>query len=175
MLRVLAGWLYALGAAAAAGGAAIYAANIPDMPREDELVAFSGFLVGVALEKDFDGTDIVYLRFRDHPRVYAYLSDFPSYVEIRDRLGIYRRVDLLVEADALEGEGPPAPVWGLVEHDPGGEGTVVTYEDIYLETTQTDRSWQDVGIALAVAGLAALALGFAIRRTVPYRPREPTA
>ena len=61
-----------------------------------------------------------------------------------------------------------------MEHDPRNEGTVVTYEQIYDETTETDRSWQAVGLYMGLGGLIAIVLGFAIRKAVPYRPEDPS-
>ena len=174
-MRRLAGWLFFLGLVELAGGGTIYATNLPQLPGEDDLTVFTGFLVGIALRKDLDGTDIVYLRYRDHDRLYKYLSIYPQYIEVRDRLGIYRQVDVLVERDGEPDADGALPVWGLVEHDPYREGTVVTYDDIYLEVTQTERSWQRVGLWLFAAGALAFAVGIAIRRAVPYRPRDPVA
>lgn len=174
-MRWFAGWLFFLGLIALAGGGTIYATNLPQVPGEDDLVPFTGFLVGIVLKKDLDGTDTVYFRYRDHDQLYKYLSIYPQYIEVRDRLGIYRQVDILVERDR-EADGDGAlPIWGLVEHDPYREGTVVSYDDIYREVTQTERSWQRVGLYVLAAGLVALIVGTVIRRTVPYRPREPRA
>jgi len=176
MIRVFAGWLYVLGGAAALVGAIIYLTSIPDVPDEDDLVVFKGYLTGIRLQKDFDATDIVYLHFRDHPQVYRYQSNYPQYVEVRDRLGIYRDVEILVEPSSLEGtaDSPPQPVWGLVEHDPYRDGTVVTYDEIYEEVTATDRSWQNVALIMLGGGLGAVLLAFAIRKAVPYVPRDPS-
>lgn len=52
---------------------------------------------------------------------------------------------------------------------------MVTYDDIYLEVTQTERSWQRVGLWLFATGALAFAIGIAIRRAVPYRPKDPVA
>jgi hypothetical protein len=68
-------------------------------------------------------------------------------------------------------------IWAVAEHDPRGpdESTVVTYEEIYAEVTETDRSWQDLSTLIGGIALAMLVLGFAIRRLVPYKPRAPRA
>jgi len=174
-MRYLAGWLYFLGGIALLGAIVIYVTNIPNVPDEDDLVEYQGFLVAIRLEKDFDGTDIVNLHFRDHPQVYTYMSTYPQYVEVRDRLGIYRQVDVLVEKDVPVEEGRAQRVWGLVEHDPYRESTVVTYQDIYDEVTETDRSWQRVGMWMGGGGIFAMALAWGIRRAVPYRPVDPSA
>ena len=173
-MRYLAGWLYFLGGIALLGGILIYFTNIPNIPDEDDLVEYQGFLIAVRLEKDFDGTDIVNLHFKDNPQVYKYMSTYPMYVEVRDRLGIYRQVDVLIEEDAELDEGRAQRVWGLVEHDPYREGTVVTYQQIYDETTETDRSWQNVGMWAAIGGILVIAAAWGIRRAVPYRPKDPS-
>ena len=174
-MRLMAGWLYALGLAAVVGGGIVFLSNIPNAPGRDDLVRAGGHLVGIVLEKDLDGTDIVYLRFRDDDTLYKYLSVYPQYVEIRDRLGIYRQVDLLVEAGTSPGSDGAVRIWQLVEHDPYRESTVVTYDEIYAEVTQTDRSWQRIGLYVVAAGVAAVLLGYGIRRLIPHVPREPTA
>ena len=56
-MRWFAGWLFFLGLIALAGGGTIYATNLPQVPGEDDLVPFTGFLVGIVLKKDLDGTD----------------------------------------------------------------------------------------------------------------------
>lgn len=174
-MRWFAGWLYALGMMALAAGVVIYATNIPNIPEEEDLIRVRGFLDGIVLKKDSDATDIVYLRLRDHDTRYKYLSIYPHYVEIRDRLGIYREVDLLVRNDAVAGLDGAVRVWGLVEHDPFGPGTVVTFDEIRDEVTQTERSWQTIAICLLAGALAALALGYTIRRLVPHVPKDPVA
>jgi hypothetical protein len=177
LLRWLAGWLYFLGAVTLIGGAIGYATNIPSVPDKDDLKEVSGFLVGIRLQKDFNGTDIVKLLYRGDPRVYIYLSSYPQYVEVRDRLGIYRTVDVWIDKNAKTGAGAMIPVWGLVEHNPfhPDKGTVVTYEQIYEKVTRIDRSWQHISELALACGLAALVLAFAIRKAVPYKPTEPTA
>ena len=102
-MRLFAGWLYFLGGVSAVFGAALYFAHIPNVPSEDQLEWYEGFLRGIRLEKDLDGTDIVYFIFRDHDKRYRYFSRYPQYVEVRDRLGIYRTVELLVEKDGSPG------------------------------------------------------------------------
>lgn len=174
-MRLLAGWLYFLGGVAVIGAVIIYATNIPNVPAEDELVEFKGFLISVQLQKDFDGTDVVFLKYRDRDQRFRYLSTYPMYVEVRDRLGIYRDVDILVEKKALENPDVSPRIWGLVEHDPLHEGTVVTYQDIYDETTETDRSWQAVGLYMGLGGLIAIVLAWGIRRAFPYVPQDPSA
>jgi hypothetical protein len=173
-MRKFAAWLYFLGAVSALAGAIIYATNIPNVPDEDDLVSHSGFLVGIRLEKDFDGTDVVYFIFRGEETRYKYLSTYPMYVEVRDRLGIYRDVDILIEKDASPGLDGAIRMWGLVEHDPYNEGTVVTYQDIYDETTETDRSWQNVAFYLFGGGLLVVLMAYGIRRAVPYKPKDPS-
>jgi hypothetical protein len=173
-MRLFAGWLYFLGGIALIGAIVIYATNIPNVPDEDELVEFKGFLIAVQLQKDFDGTDVVFLKYRDHEQRFRYLSTYPMYVEIRDRLGIYREVDIMVEKAKLEDPSASPRIWGLVEHDPLHEGTVVTYDEIYEETTETDRSWQAVGLYMGLGGLIAVVLGWIIRRLIPYRPADPS-
>ncbi len=69
---------------------------------------------------------------------------------------------------------PAQPIWGLVEHDPYRDGTVVTYDDIYEEVTATDRSWQNVAMIMIAGGLSAVLLAFGIRKAVPYVPRDPS-
>ncbi|MBC6439809.1 MAG: hypothetical protein GDA49_05235 [Rhodospirillales bacterium] len=174
-MRVFAGWLYVLGGVSAVFGAALCFAHIPNVPSEDQLEWYEGFLRGIRLEKDFDGTDIVYFIYRDHDKRYRYVSRYPQYVEVRDRLGINRQVDILVEIDGKPGLDGAYDVWGLVEHDPLHEGTVVTYQDIHDEVTETDRSWQAVGMYGFGGGVLAILLGYGIRRAVPHVPKDPTA
>ena len=174
-MRWFAGWLCFLGGVAAVLGVVLCATNTPDVPDEDELVWFEGFLIAIRLEYDLDATHIVYLKFRDHDRLYRYLSRLPKYVEVRDRLGIYRQVDVLIDPDAEPGLDGAYDVWGLVEHHPYRAGAVVTYGEVYDEVTEAGRSWQNVGLYTLAGGALALATGFGIRRTVPYAPREPTA
>jgi len=173
-MRHFAGWLYFLGGVALLGGVIIYFTNIPNIPDEDDLETYMGFLTAVRLEKDFDGTDVVYLRFRDNPQVYKYLSTYPMYVEVRDRLGIYRDVEILIEKNKPLDENNALRVWGLVEHDPFREGTVVTYAEVYDEVTKTDRSWQNVGLYFGIGGALAMGAAWGIRRAVPYRPKDPS-
>ena len=173
-MRLFAGWLYFLGGIALAGAIIIYATNIPNVPDEDELLEVKGFVVAIHLEKDFDGTDVVFLKYRDNEQRFRYLSTYPLYVEVRDRLGIYRDVDILVEKDKLGDDSVSPRIWGLVEHDPINEGTVVTYQQILEETTETDRSWQAVALYMGFAGLVAIALAWGIRRAFPYRPQDPS-
>lgn len=173
-MRLLAGWLYFLGGVALIGAIIIYVTNIPNVPDKDELVEFKGFVVAIQLQKDFDGTDVVFLKYRDREQRFRYLSTYPMYVQVRDRLGIYRDVDILVEKDALEDQSSSPRIWGLVEHHPTREGTVVTYEDIYEQTTRTDRSWQEVALFMGLGGLLAIALAWGIRRAFPYVPRDPS-
>ncbi len=174
MMRYFAAWLYFLGALAVVAGVVVYATNIPNVPDKDDLIPYSGFLVGIRLEKDFDGTDVVYFMFRDDETRYKYLSTYPMYVEVRDRLGIYRDVDIMIEENAKPGLDGALRIWGLVEHDPYNPGTVVTFQEIYEETTETDRSWQNVGIYLVSGGLLVILLGFGIRRLVPYKAKDPS-
>ena len=174
-MRWFAGWLYFLGGVAAVFGAVLYAANAPEVPDEDDLVWFEGFLVAVRLEYDLDATHIVYLKFRDHDRLYRYRSKLPQYVAVRDRLGIYRRVDVLVDPDAEPAPDGAWDIWGLVEHHPYRDGTVVTYGEVYDAVTETDRSWSDVGLYCLGGGALAVLAGFGIRRAVPYVPKDPTA
>ena len=177
MIRVFAGWLYFWGIVALGVGIVLYALHRPDVPDEDDLVKYKGFLIAVGLEKDFDGTDIVLLRFKDNDQVYKYISKYPKYVEVRDRIGIYRDTDVWYDKDAVGGPDRPILVWGISEHDPRGpdESTVVTYDEIYDEVTETDRSYQDLGMIVGGAGLAMIVLGFVIRKLVPYKPRAPRA
>ena len=171
-MRLFAGWLYFLGGIALVGAIIIYATNIPNVPDEDDLVEIKGFLTAIQLQKDFDGTDVVFLKFRDREQRFRYLSTYPMYVEVRDRLGIYRDVDILVEESKLEDESSSPRIWGLVEHDPRNPGTVVTYQEIFDETTETDRSWQAVALYMGLGGLIAIALGWGIRRAIPYRTQD---
>ena len=62
MLRVFAGWLYFWGILALVVGVLLYVMHRPDVPDKDDLVEYTGFLLAVGLEKDFDGTDIVLRR-----------------------------------------------------------------------------------------------------------------
>ena len=177
MIRVFAGWLYFWGIAAALVGGALYVLHQPNEPSEDDLVKYEGFLVGVRLEKDFNGTDIVLLKFRDNEQLYRYIADYPMYVEVRDRVGIYREVDVWYDKNDAGGPDTPRAIWGLVEHDPRGaeESTVVTYQEIYDEVTETDRSWQGIGLIVFAVGAAMILLAFVIRKLVPYKPRDPKA
>ena len=174
-MRWFAGWLYFLGGAAVLVGAALYLFNEPKAPTEKDLVWYEGEVVGIRLKEDLDATDIVYLFYRDDDIQYKYYSKFPQYVEIRDRLGIYRQVDVLIEKDAVPDSDGALTIWGLVEHDPYNEGTVVTFEEIYEEATQTDRSWQNVGLYVLGGGFLGLVTAFGIRRAVPYVAKAPTA
>jgi hypothetical protein len=173
-MRVFAGWLYFLGGVALVGAIIIYATNIPNVPDRNDLVEYKGFLTSIQLQKDIDGTDVVFLKYRDNEQRFRYLSVYPMYVEVRDRLGIYRDVDILVEKDKLGDASVSPRIWGLVEHDPLHEGTVVTYDQIYEETTETDRSWQAVALYIGIGGLIAIVLGYGIRRAIPYRPEDPS-
>jgi hypothetical protein len=146
-------------------------------PSKDDLVQYTGFLTAVGLQKDFDGTDIVLLRFRDNDQVYKYISKYPKYIEVRDRMGIFRDTDVWYDKNAAGGPDTPILIWAVVEHDPRGpeESTVVTYEEIYAEVTETDRSWQNLSMVIGAVGLAMVVLGFVIRKLVPYKPRAPRA
>ncbi len=175
MLRLLAGWLYALGLVAAVGGAVLWLTNNIDVPAEDELVWKKGFANAIRLNYVYDGTQAVLISFRDRPETYVYLSVYPMYLEVRDRLGIYRDIEVLVERDDAGSGDDPIPVWGLIEHDPHSDSTVVTYGEIREAVTRTARSWQNVGLLCLVGGLAAILTGFAIRRAVRHVPRDPTA
>ena len=175
MIRSLAAWLYAFGIVATLGGAIVWFVNIPDIPDEDDLVWNRGYVIGIRLNKDYDGLDIVNLRFRDDERRYKYLSIYPKYVEVRDRLGIYRDVEVLVEKEPIFSGGNVVRIWGLIEHDPYHEGTVVTFDEIREEITETERSWQGVAIIFLAGGIGAILIGYAIRRWVPHVPRDPTA
>tara|TARA_B100000676_G_scaffold267161_1_gene281329 strand:+ start:8876 stop:9406 length:531 start_codon:yes stop_codon:yes gene_type:complete len=176
-MRWFAGWLYFLGLITVVIGATLYLVNEPEVPTRAELVEYKGFLRSVRLEKALDGTDLVYLHFQDDDRRYAYIAKFPLYVEIRDRLGIFRDVELLIDAEAANSAATDGTlmIWGLLEHDPYHEGTKITYEEIYDEVTETDRGWQNVGIYTTLCGLFALVVGFTIRRLIPYVPKNPTA
>lgn len=175
MIRVLAGWLYFWGIAAALVGGAIYLFNQPNQPSEDDLVKYSGFLVAVRLEKDFNGTDIVLLKFRDNDQLYKYVVDYPMYVEVRDRVGIYRDVDVWYDKNDAGGPDSPRAIWGIAEHDPQGpeKSTVVTYQQIFEKVTETDRDWQGVGLVVFAVGAGMIILGYLIRRLVPHKPRDP--
>ena len=52
---------------------------------------------------------------------------------------------------------------------------MVTFEEIYEEVTETDRSWQNVGLGMGAVALAMVVLAFMIRKLVPYEPRAPRA
>lgn len=173
-MRYFAAWLYFLGTVAAVAGVIIYLTNIPNVPDEEDLVSYTGYVVGIRLEKDFDGTDVVYFMIRDDEIRYKYMSSYPMYVEVRDRLGIYRNVDLMIEKDVEPDFDGAVRIWGLVEHDPYNPGTVVTFADIVEETTETDRSWQAVGLYVFGGGLLLLLMGFAIRRAFPYVAKAPS-
>ena len=177
MIRVFAGWLYFWGIAAAVVGGVLFVLHQPDEPSEDDLVKYSGFLVGVRLEKDFNGTDIVLFKFRDNDQLYKYIADYPMYVEVRDRVGIYRDVDVWYDKNDVGGPDTPLQVWGLVEHDPRGpeESTVVTYQEIYDEVAVTYGSWKGIGLVVFAVGVGMILLGFVIRKLVPYKPRDPRA
>ena len=103
MIRVIAGWLYFWGIAALITAALIYVLHHPMTPDKDDLVKYTGFLKSVRLLKDFDGTDIVLLGFRDNDQIYKYISKFPKYVEVRDRMGIYRDTDVWYDRNASGG------------------------------------------------------------------------
>jgi hypothetical protein len=175
MFRVFAGWLYFWGLLALVIGAVLYVLHRPDVPAKEDLVEYTGFLIAVGLQKDFDGTDIVLLRFKDNDQVYKYISVYPKYVDVRDRIGIYRDTTVWYDKNATGGPDKPILVWALKEHDPRGEeeSTFVTYEEIYDEVTETDRSYQQLGMVVGGAGLALIVLGFVIRKAVPYKPRAP--
>jgi hypothetical protein len=177
MIRVFAGWLYFWGGAALIAAVVLYVLHQPMAPAKDDLVEYSGFLTSVRLQKDFDGTDIVLLHFRDNDQVYKYISKYPKYVEVRDRIGIYRDTDVWYDKNATGGPDTPILVWGLAEHDPRGpdESTVVTYEEIYAEVTETDRSWQNLSMIIGAVGLGMVVLAYVIRKLVPYKPRPPRA
>ena len=175
MLRTLAAWLYAFGIVATLGGAIVWIVNIPEIPDEDDLAWHRGYVIGIRLDRDYDGLDIVNLRFRDDERLYKYLSIYPHYVEVRDRLGIYREVEVLVEREPMFKDGRSVRIWGLVEHDPYHEGTVVTFDEIREEVTETERSWQGIAIIFLAGGIGVILIGYVIRRTLPYVPMEPTA
>lgn len=174
MMRHFAAWLYFLGTVSVLAGIVIYLTNIPNVPDEEDLVSYTGYVVGIRLEKDFDGTDVVYFLIRDDDVRYKYMSTYPMYVEVRDRLGIYRDVDMMIEKDAEPDFDGAVRIWGLVEHDPYNPGTVVTFQEIVDETTETDRSWQAVGLYVLGGGLILLLLAYGIRRAVPYVPRDPS-
>ncbi len=173
-MRHFAAWLYFLGTVSVLAGIVIYLTNIPNVPDEEDLVSYTGYVVGIRLEKDFDGTDVVYFLIRDDDVRYKYMSTYPMYVEVRDRLGIYRDVDMMIEKDAEPDFDGAVRIWGLVEHDPYNPGTVVTFQEIVDETTETDRSWQAVGLYVLGGGLILLLLAYCIRRAVPYVPRDPS-
>jgi hypothetical protein len=174
-MRYFAAWLYFLGTVSAVAGVIIFLTNIPNVPDEDDLVLYSGFVVGIRLEKDFDGTDVVYFLIRDDEVRYKYMSSYPMYVEVRDRLGIYRDVDLMIEKGAEPDFDGAVRIWGLVEHDPYNPGTVVTFAEIVEETTETDRSWQGVSFYILGGGLLLLLMAFGIRRAVPHVAKDPSA
>jgi hypothetical protein len=173
-MRHFAAWLYFLGTVSVLAGIVIYLTNIPNVPDEDDLVSYTGYVVGIRLEKDFDGTDVVYFLIRDDEVRYKYMSTYPMYVEVRDRLGIYRDIDMMIEKDAEPDFDGAVRIWGLVEHDPYNPGTVVTFQEIVDETTETDRSWQAVGLYVLGGGLVLLLLAYGIRRAVPYVPKDPS-
>ncbi len=175
MIRLLAAYLYVIGTATALGGAIIWSVNIPDIPDEDDLAWHRGYVIGILLDHDYDGNYIVNLRFRDDERLYKYLAIYPKYVEVRDRLGIYRDVEVLVAREPMSTEGESVRIWGLIEHDPYHEGTVVTFDEIREEVTETERSWQGVALIFLASGIAAILIGYAIRWRVPHVPRDPTA
>ena len=174
-MRLFAGWLYALGLVATLGGAIICASNIPDIPDEDDLVWKRGFLVGIVLDYDLDGMHIVNMRLRDDDTLYTYHSIYPHYVSVRDRFGIYRDAEFLVDQTALASGGETVRMWGVIEHDPYDEGISVSFDEIRREVTQTERSWQRVAIIVLAAGLASILTGFVIRRVFPYVPKDPVA
>ena len=173
-MRHFAAWLYFLGTVSVLAGIVIYLTNIPNVPDEDDLVSYTGYVVGIRLEKDFDGTDVVYFLIRDDEVRYKYMSTYPMYVEVRDRLGIYRDIDMMIEKDAEPDFDGAVRIWGLGEHDPYNPGAVVTIQEIVDETTETDRSWQAVGLYVLGGGLILLLLAYCIRRAVPYVPRDPS-
>lgn len=174
-MRLFAGWLYALGLVATLGGVIVWVSNIPNIPDEDDLVWKRGFLVGIILDYDYDGLFVVNMRLRDHETLYTYHSTYPSYVAVRDRFGIYRDVEILVDQTADTPGTETVRMWGVIEHDPYDEGIVVSFDEIRREVTQTERSWQRVALVVLAAGLAAILTGFVIRRAVPYVPKDPTA
>ena len=174
-MRLFAGWLYALGLVATLGGVTVWLSNIPNIPHEDDLVWKRGFLIGIVLDYDYDGLFVVNMRFRDDKTLYTYHSTYPDYLAVRDRLGIYRDVEVLVDRAAVAGGAGTVRTWGVIEHDPFDEGISVSFDEIRKEVTQTERSWQRVALVVLLAGLTALLAGFAIRRIFPYVPRDPTA
>ncbi len=174
-MRLFAGWLYALGLVATLGGIIVWVSNIPNIPDEDDLVWKRGFLIGILLDYDFDGLHVVNMRLRDEETLYTYHSIYPSYVAVRDRLGIYRDVEILVDRSADTSAGGTVRMWGVIEHDPFDEGISVSFDEIRREVTQTELSWQRVALIVLAAGLAAILAGFAIRRAVPWVPRDPRA
>ncbi|MDE0045012.1 MAG: hypothetical protein OXU19_04005 [bacterium] len=174
-MRLFAGWLYALGLVATLGGAIVWISNIPNIPDEDDLVWKRGFLVGILLDYDYDGLFVVNMRLRDDDTLYTYHSTYPSYVAVRDRFGIYRDVEILVDQTALASGGETVRMWGVIEHDPYDEGIVVLFDEIRSEVTQTERSWQRVALIVLASGLAAILAGFVTRRVFPYVPRDPSA
>ena len=173
MIRYLAAWLYAYGIAATLGGAIVWLSSIPDIPDEDDLIWHRGHVTGVMLADLFNSA--VYLRFRDEERFYEYPSINPRYIEVRDHVGIYREVEILVEKKPMFSARNMVRIWGLIEHDPHAAGTVVTFDEIREEVTETERSWQGVALIFLAGGIAAILIGYVIRRTVPHVPKEPTA
>ncbi|MCE2520528.1 MAG: hypothetical protein J4G15_12060 [Alphaproteobacteria bacterium] len=174
-MRLFAGWLYALGLVATLGGVIVWVSNIPDIPDEDDLVWKRGYLIGILLDYDYDGLHIVNMRLRGEETLYTYHSIYPSYVSVRDRIGIYRDVEVLVDETAETAGAETVRMWGVIEHDPYDEGISVSFDEIRAEVTQTERSWQRVALVVLAAGLSAILAGFAIRRAVPYVPKDPTA
>ncbi len=174
-MRLFAGWLYALGLVATLGGVIVWVSNIPDIPDEDDLVWKRGYLIGILLDYDYDGLHIVNMRLRGEETLYTYHSIYPSYVSVRDRIGIYRDVEVLVDETAETPGAESVRMWGVIEHDPYDEGISVSFDEIRAEVTQTERSWQRVALVVLAAGLSAILAGFAIRRAFPYVPRDPRA
>ena len=175
-MRLFAGWLYFWGIVGMVVAVLLYVLHQPAAPDKDDLVQYTGFLKAIRLEQDFDGTHIVLLHFRDNDQAYKYISDYPKYVDVRDRMGIFRDTEVWYDKNAVGGPDTPILVWGIAEHDPRGpeESTVVTFDEIYEEVTETDRSWQNIAMIVAAGALAFILLGFLIRKLIPYRPREPS-
>ncbi len=174
-MRLFAGWLYALGLVATLGGAIVWVSNIPNIPDEDDLVWKRGYLIGIVLDYDYDGLFVVTMRLRGDDTLYTYHSTYPDYIAVRDRLGIYRDVEVLVDRTAAATGAGTVRMWGVIEHDPFDEGISVSFDEIRREVTQTERSWQRVALIVLGAGLTAMLAGFAIRRVFPYVPKDPTA